>query len=84
LALFRFQLDAFIILYNYNLGFLSISTCFGQIGPSSGESNALIAQAASGTVPSVVVCLAWPLVLDSPDVGPIGPKHVEKDKKPRL
>jgi hypothetical protein len=70
-----------------------------------------IAQAASGTVPSVVVCLAWPLVLefntngqarqtttegtvpeaacaikafDSPDDGPIGPKHVEIDKKPRL
>jgi hypothetical protein len=61
-TLFRFRLGIF--LYIYNPGFLSISTCFGPIGPSSGESNALIAQAASGTAPSVVVCLAWPLVLD--------------------
>jgi hypothetical protein len=58
-ALFLFQLDTLIILYIYNLGFLSISTRFGPIGPSSGKSNALIAQAASGTVLSVVVCLAW-------------------------
>jgi hypothetical protein len=36
-ALFRFQLDTLIILYIYNLGFLSISTCFGPIGPSSGD-----------------------------------------------
>jgi hypothetical protein len=36
-TLFSFQLDTLIILYIYNLGFLSISTCFGPIGPSSGH-----------------------------------------------
>jgi hypothetical protein len=36
-ALFRFQFDTLIIIYTYNLGFLSISTCFGPIGPSSGD-----------------------------------------------
>jgi hypothetical protein len=64
-ALFHFQPDTHIILYIYNLGFLSVSTCFGPIGPSSGDQMLFIAQAASGIVPSVVVCLARPLVLSN-------------------
>jgi hypothetical protein len=38
-ALFRFQLDTPIILYIYNLGFLSIFTCFGPIDRKHVEIN---------------------------------------------
>jgi hypothetical protein len=40
-SLFRFQFDTLIILYIYNLGFLSLSTCFGPIGPSLGDQTLL-------------------------------------------
>jgi hypothetical protein len=74
-ALFRFQLDTLIILYIYNLGYFIYLYMFRTDRSIIRRSNAFIAQAASGTVPSVVVGLGRPLVLDDP-------KHVEIDKKP--
>jgi hypothetical protein len=68
-ALFRFQLDTLIILYIYNLGFYIYLYMFRTDWSIIRRSNAFIAQAASDTVPSVVVCLGRPLVLESNNNG---------------
>jgi hypothetical protein len=63
-TLFSFQFDTLTILYIYNLGSFISLYMFRTDRSIIRRSNAFIAQAASGTVPLVVVCLGRPLVLD--------------------
>jgi hypothetical protein len=63
-TLFSFQLDTLTILYIYNLGSFIYLYMFWTDRSIIRRSNAFIAQAASGTVSSVDVCLGRPLVLD--------------------
>jgi hypothetical protein len=64
-TLFSFQLDTLTILYIYNFGSFIYLYMFRTDRSIIRRSNAFIAQAASGTVSLVVVCLAWPLVLEA-------------------
>jgi hypothetical protein len=64
-TLFSFQLDTLTILYIYNLRSFIYLYMFRTDRSIIRRSNAFIAQAASGTVSLVVVCLGRPLVLDS-------------------
>jgi hypothetical protein len=57
-TLFSFQLDTLTILYIYNLGSFIYLYMFRTDRSIIRRLNAFIAQAASGTVPSVVVCLS--------------------------
>jgi hypothetical protein len=63
-TLFSFQLDTLTVLYIYNLGSFIYLYMFRTVPSIIRRLNAFIAQAASGTVSSVVVCLGRPLVLD--------------------
>jgi hypothetical protein len=63
-TLFSFQLDTLTLLYNYNLGSFFYLYMFRTDRSIIRRSNAFIAQAASGTVSSVVVCLGRNFVSD--------------------